>query len=184
MADITTTKGSAPNASRRTAETSASEERIVELIELLFFAYRDFTAVPDKILAEIGFGRAHHRVLHFVHRYPGLRVADLLDILKITKQSLARVLKQLVEEGYIEQRAGVTDRRERMLHATAKGAGLARRLMESQQQSISRAVEEAGAAGAPTLAQLLSALIDPAEQAAVAALIAGRSRRNGSGEVA
>ncbi len=182
MTDITSTRGTSPHTSSLTAPLPAREDRIVELIELLFFAYRDFTAGPDKILSEIGFGRAHHRVLHFVNRYPGLRVADLLDILKITKQSLARVLKQLVEQGYIEQRSGVTDRRERLLHATAKGATLARRLMEPQQARVGRAVEEAGATGAPTLAELLFALIDPPEQAAVAALIEGRGRRRGSGE--
>lgn len=181
MADITTTGSDAPATARRADPPMGEEARIVELIELLFFAYRDFTAGPDKILGEIGFGRAHHRVLHFVNRYPGLRVADLLVILKITKQSLARVLKQLVEQGYIEQRAGVTDRRERLLHATAKGAELARRLMAPQEARIGRAVDQAGAAGAPTLAQLLSALIDPSEQAAVAALMQGRGRRNGSG---
>lgn len=181
MADITSTRGPASKTSRPVAASPASEDLIIELIELLFFAYRDFTASPDRILAEIGFGRAHHRVLHFVNRYPGLRVADLLDILKITKQSLARVLKQLVEQGYIEQRAGVTDRRERLLHATAKGSGLAQRLMESQQARIRRAVEEAGAGGAPTLAQLLSALIDPSERVSVAALLKGCGRRNGFG---
>ncbi|MBA3518100.1 MAG: MarR family transcriptional regulator, partial [Rhizobiales bacterium] len=91
---------------------------VVELIELLFFAYRDFISDPDAILARSGFGRAHHRVLHFVDRNPGLTVADLLDILKITKQSLARVLKELVDSGFVEQRTGREDRRQRLLFAT------------------------------------------------------------------
>ena len=172
MADITSTRPSAPNALTQ----RESDDRIVELIELLFFAYRDFTAGPDKILAEFGFGRAHHRVLHFVGRYPGLRVADLLDILKITKQSLARVLKQLVEQGYVEQRAGTSDRRERLLYTTAQGAALAARLMEPQHRRIGRAVEMAGIGGSETMAQLLFALIDRAEQGAVKALIEGRLR--------
>ena len=98
------------------------------LIEALFFAYRDFTGDPDRILDEIGFGRAHHRVLHFVNRYPGMRVADLLEILQITKQSLARVLRELVCEGYIEQRPAEEDRRARLLFVTPKGRALARRL--------------------------------------------------------
>ncbi|MDB5621030.1 helix-turn-helix domain-containing protein, partial [Tardiphaga sp.] len=77
-----------------------------DIIELLFFAYRDFVGDADHVLEEFGFGRAHHRVIHFVHRYPGLKVADLLDVLRITKQSLGRVLKQLLDEGYIVQKAG------------------------------------------------------------------------------
>src|SRR5262245_1861085 len=106
------------------AERESAGDPLIAYVELLFFAYRDFTAEPDAVLAEFGFGRAHHRVLHFVHRRPGLRVADLLDILKITKQSLARVLKELVDQGFIEQRAGAQDRRERLLFPTGKGAVL------------------------------------------------------------
>jgi len=101
---------------------------LVACVELLFFAYRDFTGGPDAVLEQYGFGRAHHRVLHFVHRNPGLRVADLLDILRITKQSLARVLKQLIDKGFIMQRAGNDDRRERRLFVSAKGARLAEKL--------------------------------------------------------
>src|SRR5205823_4120767 len=86
-----------------------------EVIELLFFAYRDFISDPDEALAKFGFGRAHHRVLHFVNRNPGMKVAELLDILRITKQSLGRVLKQLVDEGYVVQKAGAKDRRQRLL---------------------------------------------------------------------
>src|SRR5918912_2161190 len=104
---------------------SLDDEQLIELVELLFFAYRDFTGEADEVLAQFGFGRAHHRVLHFVNRQPGLRVADLLEILKITKQSLARVLKQLVDEGWIAQQTGVDDRRERLLRVSEKGAGLA-----------------------------------------------------------
>ena len=95
------------------AERAAERSDLIAHVELLFFAYRDFTGDPDAVLAQYGFGRAHHRVLHFVHRNPGLRVANLLEILKITKQSLARVLKQLIGEGFIVQKAGAEDRRER-----------------------------------------------------------------------
>jgi DNA-binding MarR family transcriptional regulator len=110
------------------------------MVELLFFAYRDFTGEPDAILRDLGFGRAHHRVLHFVNRNPGLRVADLLEILRITKQSLARVLKQLVAEGYVAQERPASDRRERRLHLTPKGADLANRLLAMQTRRISRAI--------------------------------------------
>src|SRR5262245_38620669 len=91
------------------AGTPPAEQPLITFVELLFFAYRDFTREADATLAEFRLGRAHHRVLHFVNRHPGLRVADLLDILKITKQSLARVLKELVDEGWIVQMAGETD---------------------------------------------------------------------------
>ena len=103
----------------------ASDEEIdFSIIELLFFAYRDFTSDPDQILADYGFGRAHHRVLHFVNRRPGLTVAELLDVLKITKQSLARVLKELIDTAHIVQVQGPRDRRQRELYPTAKGRAL------------------------------------------------------------
>ena len=109
----------------RTALSAATTESTLSIIELLFFAYRDFTSDPDQILADYGFGRAHHRVLHFVNRMPGLTVAELLDVLKITKQSLARVLKQLIDTGHIVQVQGPRDRRQRELYPTAKGRALA-----------------------------------------------------------
>src|SRR3989304_596003 len=108
------------------------EAKLLEFAELLFFSYRDFTRDPDAILKDFGFGRAHHRVLHFVNRHSGLRVADLLDILTITKQSLSRVLKQLIGKGYIVQQAGSADRRERLLFPTEKGRALAERLAAPQ----------------------------------------------------
>jgi DNA-binding MarR family transcriptional regulator len=95
-----------------------ADESLVELVELFFFAYRDFTADPDHILATIGFGRAHHRVLHFVGRNPGMTVAELLEILKITKQSLGRVLRELIQKGYVVQEEGSQDRRQRLLYLT------------------------------------------------------------------
>ena len=117
---------------------AASEGRPLDLVacvELFYFAYRDFTCDPDTILEQYGFGRAHHRVLHFVHRNPGLKVAELLDILKITKQSLARVLKQLVDENFIIQRHGDEDRRERRLYVSAKGARLTDKLTRDPGQT-------------------------------------------------
>ncbi len=98
-----------------------SDAELLAFAELLFFAYRDFTRDPDAILQDFGFGRAHHRVLHFVNRHSGMRVADLLEALKITKQSLGRVLKQLIDQGYIVQRPGNVDRRERQLYPTDAG---------------------------------------------------------------
>ena len=119
------------------------------LIELLFFAYRDFTSDPDQILSAYGFGRAHHRVLHFVNRMPGLTVAELLDVLKITKQSLARVLKQLLDAGYIIQVQGPRDRRQRELYPTTKGRTLALDLARPQSRRIRGALRELCARGPP-----------------------------------
>jgi DNA-binding MarR family transcriptional regulator len=131
------------------------------IIELLFFAYRDFTSDPDKILSEYGFGRAHHRVLHFVNRMPGLTVAELLDVLKITKQSLARVLKQLIDTGHIVQVQGLRDRRQRELYPTEKGRSLALALAAPQ----SRRIREALAEGAPeeraVVERFLKAMVNP-----------------------
>src|SRR5215510_15012227 len=118
-----------------------ADGRLVTVIELLFFAYRDFTRDADAILAKYALGRAHHRVLHFVDRNPGLRVADLLEILKITKQSLAPVLKQLIDEGWITQQTGAEDRRERRLRATPEGTSLARRLDCVQADRVAVALE-------------------------------------------
>jgi DNA-binding MarR family transcriptional regulator len=131
-----------------------------DIIELLFFAYRDFVGDADHVLEDFGFGRAHHRVIHFVHRYPGLKVADLLDVLRITKQSLGRVLKQLLNEGYIVQQAGARDRRERLLFATAKGEALVAKLAGLQTDRITRALQEFGPTGADTVRQFLRAMID------------------------
>src|SRR5579862_4514461 len=106
------------------------EDEVRQGIELLFYAYRDFTAEPDAILARYGFGRAHHRVIYFVGRHPDMTVTELLGILKITKQSLSRVLSQLVGQGFIVQRAGERDRRQRLLELTSKGLELERELSE------------------------------------------------------
>lgn len=131
------------------------------IIELLYFAYRDFTSDPDQILSEYGFGRAHHRVLHFVNRMPGLTVAELLDVLKITKQSLARVLKQLIDAGYIIQVQGPRDRRQRELYPTAKGRTLTLELARPQSRRIHAALEGAGEAERASIEQFLKAMVNP-----------------------
>ena len=145
------------------AEASGTRPRETrwDIIELLFFAYRDFVGDPDHVLEEFGFGRAHHRVLHFVYRYPGLKVADLLEVLRITKQSLGRVLKQLVDEGYIVQKAGDSDRRQRLLFATAKGEALVGKLAGLQTDRIVRALQGLDTAGIEAVRGFLLGMIDP-----------------------
>lgn len=150
------------------------EEELRQGLELLFFAYRDFTAEPDAILEEYGFGRAHHRVIYFVGRNPGMTVSDLLAILRITKQSLSRVLGQLVEEGFITQRPGTRDRRQRLLELTEKGIELERQLTERQRARIARAYREAGAEAVEGYRKVLLGLIDEADRARFPARAPGR----------
>ena len=150
---------------------SGSRDDLVACAELFFFAYRDFTGDPDQVLAEYNFGRAHHRVLHFVYRNPGLRVAELLDILKITKQSLARVLKQLVDEGFISQRAGNVDRRERLLRVTQKGAKLCEKLTALQVKRLEGALAKAGPGSSEATRKFLFAMIADDERPYVKSLI-------------
>lgn len=149
----------------------SARDDLITHVELLFFAYRDFTGDPDAVLAQFGFGRAHHRVLHFVHRNPGLRVANLLEILKITKQSLARVLKQLIGEGFITQRAGVEDRRERLLYATVKGTRLAEKLTALQVKRVEAALAAAGPEAEAATKRFLLAMISEEDRAQVEALV-------------
>ena len=136
-------------------------------IELLFFAYRDFTSDPDDILNSYGFGRAHHRVIHFIGRNPGMPVADLLKILRITKQSLSRVLKQLVVEGFVEQRTGTQDRRQRLLYLTESGQKLERELSAPQKERVARAYREAGAEAVAGYRKVLAQLLDPEQRAVI-----------------
>ena len=131
------------------------------MIELFFFAYRDFTSDPDQLLATYGFGRAHHRVVHFVNRIPGLTVAELLDVLKITKQSLARVLKQLIDTGYIVQIQGLRDRRQRELYPTAKGRYLALALAAPQSRRIANALTRLDTQDRETVETFLKSMVDP-----------------------
>jgi DNA-binding MarR family transcriptional regulator len=162
MADINFSAPAATSDSRTADPRPAPRDTDLrwDIIELLFFAYRDFVGDPDHELEAFGFGRAHHRVLHFVYRYPGLKVADLLDVLRITKQSLGRVLKQLLDEGYIVQKTGNNDRRQRLLYATGKGEALIAKLAGLQTKRIDRAVSEIGPAGADTVRRFLRAMID------------------------
>jgi DNA-binding MarR family transcriptional regulator len=137
------------------------EAETTALIELLFFAYRDFVSDPDAILEEFGFGRAHHRVIHFVGRDPGMTVQQLLDILRITKQSLGRVLKELIDKGYVFQKEGESDRRQRLLHLTAEGETLRQRLMAPQIARIRRAVAQSDAEAAHTYRMVLYNMVSP-----------------------
>lgn len=130
------------------------------LIEAFFFAYRDFTSDPDAILEAYGFGRAHHRVLHFVNRQPGLTVAELLELLKITKQSLARVLKQLIDSGFIAQVPGPKDKRQRELYPSRKGRDLALQLALPQSRRIGKALEKSGAGSREQVDRFLKAMAD------------------------
>lgn len=177
MADITrdpsSTRRNGPQRSSAGDGDLRAQDRpdLVAHVELLFFAYRDFTGDPDAVLAQYGFGRAHHRVLHFVHRNPGLRVANLLEILKITKQSLARVLKQLVGDGFITQKAGAEDRRERLLYVTIKGTRLAERLTELQVQRVEAALKAAGPDAEAATRRFLLAMISEEDRAQVETLV-------------
>ena len=136
------------------------QEDIRQGIELLFYAYRDFTSEPDAILSEYRFGRAHHRVIHFVGRNPGITVSELLGILKITKQSLSRVLSQLVREEFIVQKTGPRDRRQRLLELTPKGLEIERQLSESQRARVASAYREAGAEAVEGYRKVLMGMIN------------------------
>lgn len=140
---------------------TSSDVSEIELIELLFFAYRDFVGDADRILEAQGFGRAHHRVLYFVNRRPSMTVAELLDLLAITKQSLARVLKQLIESGYIVQKTGSEDRRQRLLFATPAGRELILQLSMPQSRRIHSALKAADTVSREEIAAFLNAMRNP-----------------------
>ncbi len=144
------------------------EEELRLGIELLFYAYRDFTTEPDAILAKYRFGRAHHRVIYFVGRNPGITVSELLGILRITKQSLSRVLGHLVREAFITRRRGTRDRRQRLLFLTGKGVALERQLTATQRARIARAYREAGAQAVEGYRNVLMGLIDEPDRRALA----------------
>jgi DNA-binding MarR family transcriptional regulator len=139
-----------------------------EIIELFFFAYRDFVGDADRLLENYKFGRAHHRVLHFVNRQPGLKIAEILGILQITKQSLGRVLKDLLDSGYIEVRPGSLDRRQRLLFPTAKGRKLALDLARLQSKRFARVFEALPPGAYDQAAQFLLEMIDPKDRGAIA----------------
>jgi DNA-binding MarR family transcriptional regulator len=136
------------------------EEEIRLAQDLLFFAYRDFTNAADVILEELGLGRAHHRALHFIGRNPGITVSDLLGLLRITKQSLARVLGSLIERGLVAQCPGSADRRQRLLTLTQAGLELERRLFERQKERLASAYREAGAAAVDGFRRVMRGIMD------------------------
>jgi DNA-binding MarR family transcriptional regulator len=139
-----------------------------DIIELFFFAYRDFVGDADRLLENYKFGRAHHRVLHFVNRQPGLKIAEILGILQITKQSLGRVLKDLLKTGYIEVRPGSLDRRQRLLFPTVKGRTLALDLARLQSKRFARVFESLPPGAYDQAVQFLLEMIDPKDRSAIA----------------
>ncbi len=138
-----------------------------QAIELLFFAYRDFTSEPDAILSDYGFGRAHHRVIYFVGRNPGITVSQLLEILQITKQSLARVLRQLVDDGFIEQRLDEQDGRRRLLHLLDKGQEIELQLTKRQAKRISAAFDDVDAVAQKGFKDVLRGIINEKDRGRV-----------------
>ena len=148
-------------------DDAAGQDTIRQAIELLFFAYRDFTSDPDLILARSGYGRAHHRIVHFVGAYPGITVAQLLGILRITKQSLGRVLKQLLKQGLVEQRTGKQDKRQRLLFLTAKGRDFEMSLAGPQQERVRRAFAAAGPVAVTGYLKVLEQLINESDRAPI-----------------
>lgn len=138
-----------------------TDEQLRKGIEAMFFAYRGFTADPDRILAEQGYGRAHHRAVHFIHRSPGTTVNNLLDILGVTKQSLNRVLRTLIEDGLVESRVGRKDKRERNLFLTESGKSLEKSLSESQRKRMRAAFRTAGPEAVAGFRQVLEAMMEP-----------------------
>lgn len=143
---------------------SAREADNLDIIELLFFSYRDFTADPDMILEKIGFGRAHHRVLYFINRKPGMTVAELLELLRITKQSLSRVLKQLIDTGHVVQITAEHDRRHRKLYPTEAGRTLALALALPQSQRIAKALENCTEADRHLIERFLYMVVNPEQR--------------------
>jgi DNA-binding MarR family transcriptional regulator len=154
-------QGSASSPSRGAHELIAAPAPMYDLLELFFLAYRDFVGDADRLLLRYDFGRAHHRVLHFVDRRPGMAVAELLDLLKITKQSLSRVLKDLLDQNYLEQRPGVTDRRQRLMFPTEKGRMLARELAVLQSRRFANALAQLPRGSREQVAGFLAAMCDP-----------------------
>jgi DNA-binding MarR family transcriptional regulator len=179
MADIIFSQSAAVSGADGIAAAPAEAEPTWDLIELLFFAYRDFVSDPDHVLEKFGFGRAHHRVLHFVNRNPGMKVADLLETLRITKQSLGRVLRELVDEGYVVQKEGPDDRRHRLLFVTPKGEQLAMKLAGLQTERITRALGGLGPNAHQSARDFLAAMIDTGSRDEVLRFIARADRARG-----
>jgi DNA-binding MarR family transcriptional regulator len=180
MADISLTSPSKDRSAVAAADHADAPETYWDLIELLFFAYRDFVSDPDQLLDKLGFGRAHHRVLHFVNRNPGMKVAELLDVLKITKQSLGRVLKQLIDEGYVVQKEGA-DRRQRLLYVSPAGEALALKLAGLQAVRIARVLDELGPGGRETARRFLAGMIGEEDRERVLRMIARAEHARANG---
>jgi DNA-binding MarR family transcriptional regulator len=157
---------------QRAADETVSAEPAYDLIELMFFAYRDFVGDADHLLENFGLGRAHHRVLHFVNRRPGLTIAELLDILKITKQSLNRVLKDMLDQDYVVAHPGLNDRRQRQLFPTARGKALALDVARLQSKRFARVFGQLPESARSDASDFLLAMIDAGERDKVAALVA------------
>jgi DNA-binding MarR family transcriptional regulator len=170
MADIGI--ATSPRSSAAHEAPPRAAEPYFDLIELLFFAYRDFVGDADEVLAKLGFGRAHHRVLHFVNRNPGMKVADLLDVLRITKQSLGRVLKRLIDEGYVIQKEGANDRRQRLLYVSPAGEALAMKLANLQAARIAGVLDVLGPSAREAAQRFLAGMIDVKHRDRVLRLIA------------
>ncbi len=147
-----------------------TDEQLRKGIEAMFFAYRGFTADPDRILAEQGYGRAHHRAIHFINRSPGTTVNNLLNILGVTKQSLNRVLRSLIEDGLVESRVGTRDKRERNLYLTGRGAALEAELSTAQRARMRQAYRTAGPEAVAGFRTVLEAMMDPEMRRHFAAL--------------
>lgn len=137
-----------------------TDEQLRQGIEAMYFAYRGFTADPDRILADMAYGRAHHRAVHFINRAPGTTVNNLLALLGVTKQSLNRVLRTLIEDGLVESRVGTADKRERHLFLTEKGAVLESRLSDAQRSRMRAAYKDAGPEAVAGFKQVLEAMMN------------------------
>ncbi|MDK3017730.1 MarR family winged helix-turn-helix transcriptional regulator [Pseudodonghicola flavimaris] len=138
-----------------------TDEQLRQGIEAMFFAYRGFTADPDRILGEMAYGRAHHRAIHFINRAPGTTVNNLLTILGVTKQSLNRVLRTLIADGLVESCVGTADKRERHLYLTDTGHELEARLSDAQRARMRAAYREAGPEAVAGFRKVLEAMMDP-----------------------
>jgi DNA-binding MarR family transcriptional regulator len=156
-----------------------TDDQLRRGIEAMFFAYRGFTADPDRILAARGYGRAHHRAVHFINRSPGTTVGNLLAILGVTKQSLNRVLRSLIEDGLVEARIGTEDRRERNLHLTPAGAELERALSDAQRARMRAAYRAAGPVAVAGFRQVLEAMMDADQRTQFQGLSAGPGQTTG-----
>ena len=163
--------GGAHSISRADQLLFLTDEQLRQGIELLFFAYRDFTGDPDVVLGGRGLGRAHHRAIHFIKRRPGITVAGLLDILQVTKQSLNRVLRQLLEDDLVLSATGKEDRRQRNLYLTPAGDALERELSQLQRERVRRAYRAAGPEAVAGFRKVLEQMIDDAERDAVISLV-------------